>query len=301
MSGEESSVGMLKFFRFVLKHPFGQQHPLTAFGRIARWQLSSLVGFGPSVVPFVEDGHLIVGRGMTGATGNVYVGLHEFDDMAFVLHALRPGDLFADIGANIGAYTILAAKAVGANCISVEPLPATFAHLENNVYYNRVGHLVEARNVGLAANVGKLRFSTNLDTRNHVVDDAYTGPAHDVDVLSLDELLNGRVPLAMKIDVEGFELEVLSGAMKTLVSKGLQAIVIEVNNERDRYDQSGKSAFDILHDAGFGQFKYDPRERRLSAYHTDSLDGNYLFIRELDFVAQRVATSRRYRVGPWSV
>jgi hypothetical protein len=43
---------------------------------------------------------------MTGATGNVYYGLHEFQDMAFVTHYLREGYLFADIGANIGSYSV---------------------------------------------------------------------------------------------------------------------------------------------------------------------------------------------------
>lgn len=46
---------------------------------------------------------------MTGATGNWYCGLQEYEDMSFVLHALRPGDLFVDVGANIGSYSILAA------------------------------------------------------------------------------------------------------------------------------------------------------------------------------------------------
>jgi hypothetical protein len=41
-------------------------------------------------------------------SGNIYAGLHEFGDMAFVLHFLRAGDLFADVGANIGSYTVLA-------------------------------------------------------------------------------------------------------------------------------------------------------------------------------------------------
>jgi hypothetical protein len=36
-------------------------------------------------------------------TGNIYCGLHEFADMGFVLHFLRPGDLFVDVGANIAA------------------------------------------------------------------------------------------------------------------------------------------------------------------------------------------------------
>ena len=45
---------------------------------------------------------------MHGVTGNVYCGLHDFAEMSFMLHLLRAGDLFADIGANVGSYTVLA-------------------------------------------------------------------------------------------------------------------------------------------------------------------------------------------------
>jgi FkbM family methyltransferase len=294
-------VSLLKTVRFLLQHPLGQEHPFATLERFARWQLASRLGFGPSVVPFVEDAHLIVSRGMTGATGNIYVGLHEYDDMAFVLHVLRPGDLFVDIGANIGTYTILASKVVGAKTISVEPLPATFAHLENNIHYNRVGHLVEARNVGLASERGNLRFSADMDTMNHIVDDAYAGPSVRVDVLSLDELLGGREPMAMKVDVEGFERQVLSGGPRTLASPALQAIIIEVNEHEQRYDRSGKTALDILRDAGFCSYRYDARERRIAPSDAQSAYGNYVFIRDADIVRERLVSARRYRVGPWMI
>ena len=73
---------------------------------------------------------------MTGATGNIYAGLHEFNDMAFCLHLLRSGDLFVDVGANIGSYTVLASKVAGANSITLEPVPQTFERLKRNVNIN---------------------------------------------------------------------------------------------------------------------------------------------------------------------
>jgi FkbM family methyltransferase len=294
-------VSLVKTLRFLMQHPLGREHPFATLERFARWQLTSRLGFGPSVVPFVEDAHLIVSRGMTGATGNIYVGLHEYDDMAFVLHMLRPGDLFVDIGANIGTYTILASKVVGAHTVSVEPLPSTYAHLENNIYYNRIGNLVEPRNVGLAEQRGNLQFSADLDTMNHIVDDTYTGPKVCVDVLSVDELLAGRNPTVMKIDVEGFERQVLSGATTTLVSPNLRAIVIEVNEHEQRYDHCGKTAQDMLRAAGFGSYIYVARERRIVPSDEQSVYGNYVFIRDAEFVRERLTSARRYRVGPWSI
>ena len=62
-------------------------------------------------------------------TGNIYCGLAKFADMAFVLHVLRAGDLFVDIGANAGAYTLLASSVTGAKTTCFEPAPATYARL----------------------------------------------------------------------------------------------------------------------------------------------------------------------------
>lgn len=77
--------------------------------RILRWQLGSRLLGSRVVVPFVDGSWLLVGTGMHGATGNVYVGLMEFEDMAFVLHLVCEGDEFLDVGANMGVYSILAA------------------------------------------------------------------------------------------------------------------------------------------------------------------------------------------------
>lgn len=49
------------------------------------------------MVDFVNDAKLLVKPDMAGATGNVYTGLHEFEDMAFTLHCLREEDLFSKV------------------------------------------------------------------------------------------------------------------------------------------------------------------------------------------------------------
>lgn len=238
---------------------------------------------------------------MTGATGNIYVGLHEYEEMTFVMHLLRPRDLFVDIGANVGTYTILASKVVGAQTISVEPVPSTFVHLENNIFYNRIGDRVEARNVGLARSVGQLRFSTDLDTMNHVVDETYTGKTTHVDVISLDELLKDRCPLAMKIDVEGFERDVLAGGAKTLASRDLQAIIMEINDARLSQADTEGSAFDTLRDAGFSLHRYQADKRILVPSTEPSVCGNYVFVRDAAMVQERLRSARTFRVGPWAV
>ncbi|MEJ7626598.1 MAG: FkbM family methyltransferase [Ferruginibacter sp.] len=81
---------------------------------------------------------------MAGATGNIYMGLHEFPDMGFLLHFLRSEDLFFDIGSNIGSYTILASGQVGAKTFAFEPVPSTFSALHKNILANNLESIVRA-------------------------------------------------------------------------------------------------------------------------------------------------------------
>ena len=122
----------------ILNHPFNRQHKLKAFQRFIKWQLASKILNYPVIVPFTDKTWLIIKKGMTGATGNYYCGLHDFEDMVFLMHFLRKEDLFIDVGANIGSYTILSSGHVGANTISVEPVPSTFKNLMNNIAINHI-------------------------------------------------------------------------------------------------------------------------------------------------------------------
>lgn len=101
---------LFNLLTFVWNHPLNRGARLAAIGRVLRWQIASRLMPGPIALPFVNGTYLFATRGMTGATGNWYCGLHEYEDMSFVMHSLRSGDLFVDVGANIGSYSILAAR-----------------------------------------------------------------------------------------------------------------------------------------------------------------------------------------------
>ncbi|HLY71163.1 MAG TPA: hypothetical protein VKR53_15625, partial [Puia sp.] len=79
---------------------------------------------------------VMVKKGQSGMTGNLYSGLHEFEEMMFVIHYVREHDLFFDVGANVGIYTLLAAKLKKARGYSFEPIPSTFYFLRLNMIVN---------------------------------------------------------------------------------------------------------------------------------------------------------------------
>jgi FkbM family methyltransferase len=235
---------------------------------------------------------------MTGATGNVYCGLHEFEDMAFVLHALRPNDLFVDVGANVGSYTILASGAAGADCVSVEPVPATFAHLLDNIRLNNLESKVTAKNIGLGALSGSLRFASGLDTENHVAaDNEVVANPIEVPVEPLDAVLSGSALTLMKIDVEGFETEVLNGASETMRQSSLLAVVMELNGSGLRYGYDEEKIHGRMVDWGFTVARYSPLERTITALNTRrTVSGNTLYVRNLESLRDRVRTAPRHTV-----
>ena len=164
-------MGLFSTINYILKHPLNQKSRASAFWRFVAWQINVRLNQHPIIYSFTERSKLIIARGMTGATGNLYCGLHEFNDMSFLLHLLRQEDLFVDIGANIGSYTVLSAAHVHAQTISIEPVPKTFQCLLDNIRINNIQEYVKEYNVALGAKKGEINFTFNLDTVNHVATD----------------------------------------------------------------------------------------------------------------------------------
>lgn len=150
-------------------------------------------------------------RGMTGATGNIYAGLHEFADMAFTLHFLRPDDLFLDVGANIGSYTLLASGVCKARTIAFEPDPQTMALLRRNIDLNGLDGRVLLEQTAVGAEDGEVEFTLGRDTCNQVTQ-GNAERTQRVSMRTLDTVAGLTPPTMIKVDVEGYEADVFRGA-----------------------------------------------------------------------------------------
>lgn len=287
---------VLKTIQFLLKHPISSRNKPQAFQRFLSWQLGSRLLGMPVVFDFVNKSRLLINRSMTGATGNLYAGLHEFEDMAFVLHALRQNDVFVDIGANIGSYTILAGVAVGAKCITVEPIPATFKHLLDNVNLNDARDRIECFNIGIGSRAGNLLFSSSQDTTNHVLaSQEEKDNSINVPVKTLDSLLDGRHPRIIKIDVEGWETEVIAGADRTLSIDAPLAIILELGGSRYGFNPE-KLHSQLLH-YGFETASYQPFDRKLvSLGDRMNMFRNTLYIKDIENFRESVRSAPEYQV-----
>jgi len=288
----------LSLFRYLTTHPLNRRMMLRNLPGMVRWYLCTrLLDGAPVIVPFVNGSRLIAVPGRWGSEANALCGLHEFADMGFLLHLLRPPDLFCDIGANVGSFTILASAARGARTRAFEPITDTFADLTANIVVNKVEDLVKASRMALGRGPGELRFTTTQDTTNHVALAGDAGNAQAVDVDSLDRQLAGEMPTMLKVDVEGWEQEVLLGARETLTKPSLLAVILELNGSGDRYRFADDDTHQIMLDAGFRPYQYAPFERLLTDLDSNhNRGGNTLYLRNVDEVRSRVEAAPEFRV-----
>lgn len=285
-------LGLIATLGFILGHPLAARRRWAAFSNFVRWQLGARLLAKSVVVPWVDDAKFIVAVGETGLTGNLYGGLMEYEDMLFLLHALRPGDTFVDVGANVGAYTILASKVVGSASIAFEPLPATVDRLRDQVQINRIETLVDVRNMGVGHERGALHFTNDGDTVNRVSPEGEAPNTTRVAVSTLDDELLGDESYLLKIDVEGFEFNVIQGAARTLSSGNVAAIIIELNESGQAYGHSNQEIHQLLASFGFTAASYDPVGRSLTRLdHFNHSRGNTIYVRDIGEVAERCRTA----------
>jgi FkbM family methyltransferase len=136
--------------------------------------------------------------------------------------SLTHGDLFIDVGSNIGSYAVWAAE-LGAEVIALEPAADTFALLEENVALN--GYAIETVRAAAGAAAGTARFSSGRDCVNRF--DPH-GSA-ETSVVTIDSIVGSHLIAGMKVDVEGFEIEVLRGCEQALAEHRLRLLQLEWN------------------------------------------------------------------------
>lgn len=289
-------ISLVKLLVSTWHHPLNSRSlrsRLAALSRLVRWQIAArLMPEAEFIVPFVAASRLLISRGMVGATGNWYSGLDEPDEMGFLLHVLRAGDLFLDIGANVGSYTVLASSVPGVTGIAFEPVPSTFAALQRNLVINGVTERFQALQTGVGRTEGMLRFSVGLDSMNCVVgEDASEVDTVLVPVIRLDDAVSGELAggIVAKIDVEGFEMPVLEGGRDVLAQPNFLAVVMETNGSGKRYGVEDDELFSVMQELGFSPYRYDAIARRLTQLDGRAPDGiNTVFVKDALEVQRRI-------------
>lgn len=195
-----------------------------------------------------------------------YFGVWEPNLTRLLRESLQPGDVFVDVGANIGYFTLLAARLVrpSGRVVAIEPSPRLHASLQRNLARNRVAN-VRALDVAVLDEAGRVPL--------------YAGTAHhsgltttrperglelecSVDALPLSEILEPEEVQAarlIKIDVEGAEAAVVQ-SLRPLLPRCRDdlEVVVEVDAELlARQGRDPAALFAVFSEAGFHPYRLD--------------------------------------------
>lgn len=219
---------ILKSFKSILKNNHINR-PLDILKHL-QWQFIKFFNLYPRVLNF-SNSKLIAHQRSCGVCALVNSqNLYDYNIMNLLKKTMK-GKIFFDIGANIGSYSILVSENENCKVYAFEPHPITFKYLEENIKINARTN-VNLVNLALSNKKGEIDFSNNPGSAEnsavHIKDIKNT---IKVKTTTLDTFCEEHniFPNIIKIDVEGFEKEVIEGAQNIL--KNVELLIIEINNK----------------------------------------------------------------------
>lgn len=182
--------------------------------------------------------------------------------MKALAEELRPGDVFYDVGSNIGQYTLPAAKIVGVAglVVAFEPSPEAYERLRRNIALNGLSN-VRAYPLALGAQAGRANMVVSGFLGRHSrLCETKVGDLTTDDPRQLTSVVSGdafraaeglRPPTAIKIDVEGLEPLVLAGLQQTLRLESCRLLCCEIHLGRIANAIAPEAVLDQIRSFGF--------------------------------------------------
>lgn len=246
--------------------------PLKTLYRVVRWESYRIRN---KSVRFVFDDSLDLILLPNDGVGRLlyYFGSQEPEVFQFMDKYLKEGMTFIDVGANIGTYALYAAKRVGrkGRVFAFEPQRGVFERLSAHIQANRLVNVVaEPYAVGGTDGAVEIIFDTQDNSKSYTRSLGLVQYRTSVcKMVSLNSYLIrqnvARIDY-LKIDVEGFELDVLKGASSVLMNLPPAIIQVElVDRSQSRNNSSVASIIESLQSSGYALFALDPVSSRLHA------------------------------------
>ncbi|MDQ1429029.1 MAG: hypothetical protein QOK39_2505 [Acidimicrobiaceae bacterium] len=238
-------------------HPANAGRRLQAVARVVSFQVRGRLRGVRAIAPLGDHSRIWADAHVYISARAMYANPLDWNEMQAWRRHLGPGDLFVDVGANVGLYTVWALDG-GAEVIAIEPSPRSLALLEENLLLN--GYCAQVVAAAAGAAPGTMAITSGLDQQNHLVVGAapVSGDSEMVAVETLDAIVGDRVVAGLKIDVEGAEALVLAGAGRLLADKRVRLMQLEWNEASvDLLGQDREPLRRLLAGYGYELFRPD--------------------------------------------
>ena len=287
--------------RFIWNHPLTRNERKGALLRYFIFHLLSTFRRKSVQIPFIENTHLNLEDDLNGASTNYFTYLADFEEMMFLLHSLSENDWFLDIGSNVGTWVVLASGVTECKSIAIEPVKETYHKLIKNINLNNIQSKVHTNNIALGEVESEVNISKSRGALNRILDSKQS----DIELVhqkTLDDITIEKSPAIIKIDVEGYEMQILKGGKRTLSNPELQSIIIELKGNALKYGFSDEEIHHILTEYGFVPIIYAPFSRELKQLpNFNTKSSNTIYVRNIQNTEKIVRASRQYQVGKYRI
>ncbi|PIY79904.1 MAG: hypothetical protein COY81_00230 [Candidatus Pacebacteria bacterium CG_4_10_14_0_8_um_filter_43_12] len=248
----------------ILTNPTNHRQVVRTLLRILWWKINQLYFMLPSIYQLTQTTKIICQPDSSYGSYIIYARYPEYDEMAFIHSYLRRNDIMFDVGANIGAISLLAADKITAGKVyAFEPTPSILAQLETNINLNKLGERIHTCSKAVSNSDGLLTFmiGKNSEVNHLAVKNNFDGsqaiqvPSVTVDTFLREEQID-RINL-LKVDVEGAEMSVFQGAIHNLQNHSIEVIIFEVNPNIALYGHTPQELLALVSSFGYQIFAFN--------------------------------------------
>jgi len=246
---------LIRSIRAVFFHPLNKNRIGETLIRILWWKMNQLFFHLPAIVDITPNRKCICYPDSSYGGLFIYMGIPEYEGVNYILKNLNADDIFIDVGACIGDYSLFASSVITHGHIyAFEPYYKSVALFEENIRLNGIKNISIFKGVASDKN-GYERLNVEKEVEiNHITHNKNDSNTVKVPSITLDTYIeNNHITEVsiLKIDVEGAEMKVLHGAEKNIKRKTIKKILIELNNNNQFFGTSNKDIAQWLEDKGY--------------------------------------------------
>ncbi|MBT8579364.1 FkbM family methyltransferase [Polynucleobacter paneuropaeus] len=257
-------------------------------------------------INWINDVNIIISKSDKSLLCTLYLGLPEIREQMFLMRTLTPKDLFIDVGACTGSFSLLAGCVCNSNILSFEPVHSSYTRLIENLNINIKYLNQKNNNITLQKIVSNKHTSFFISNNNGVqnkvsLEDNLLNSNYElIETCTLDDFnYNEYQGIFLKIDVEGFESFVLDGAKKLLSNPNLYAICIETAGHGSKFGKSDFDLLEIIKSYGFIPINFSTSNQHIN--EDKAIYENTILIRDFNEIEGRLLNNKNLKINIKSV
>ena len=270
-------MSILKSIFFVITHPYNAHKKTEALFRVIWWKINQVFFKAPVIIPFASNLKIICYPDSSYGSLIVYVHNPEHEEMSFISRYLKKKDIVFDIGANIGALSLLSYSKTAHTVYAFEPTPSIVNRFVENIKLNSLENFIKVFPFAVSNKNGFISFSVSQESeRNHISfqKTSEKSKKRKVKAVTLDSFCkNHKIPQIdlLKIDVEGGEMLVFKGMKNLFKNKQVPTIIFEWNKNAPYFDYSILDLEKMFTEYGYLLYTIEDRGF-LKLFHREKFD-----------------------------